>query len=72
MKQRIDARTVTFHIPQKEYGELLDYAHKNRYKSVESVILWALHCATDRIGLTSEDYMDILKEMRKNESRINK
>ena len=44
---------------------MLDYANKARHANAEGVILFALRCATDCIGLTSKDYEEIVEEMRR-------
>lgn len=65
MTQSADRRLVTFHIPRKDYVAMLDYANKARHANAEGVILFALRCATDRIGLTPKDWEDIAEEMRR-------
>ena len=61
---KADCRLVTFHIPRIEYGALKRYTDQERLDSVDFAIIWALHKATKRIGLSSQDYEQISEEMR--------
>ena len=61
---KADCQLIVFQIPRLEYGALKRYAEAHRQTSIELAIRTALRRATEHIGLSSQDYEQIVEEMR--------
>ena len=61
---KADCQLITFHVPRLEYGALKRYAEAHRHASIEFTIRTVLRRATEHIGLSSQDYEQIVEEMR--------